>query len=93
MYGSNYCLPRIYTKYLAEKLRWMYKNNVRSLGGEYFPNGNWQDALKIYVWHKLAWNINADVDAIVEKYQDYDTGIYRYATAYREKDIMRKLRK
>ena len=30
---------------------------------------------------------------IVEKYQDYDTGIYRYATAYREKDIMRKLRK
>ena len=30
---------------------------------------------------------------IVEKYQDYDTGIYRYATAYREKDIIRKLRK
>ena len=34
-----------------------------------------------------------NLDDVMQKYQDYDTGIYRYATAYREKDIMRKLRK
>ena len=28
---------------------------------------------------------------IVDKYQDYDTGIYRYATVYREKDIIEKI--
>ena len=30
---------------------------------------------------------------IVEKTHDYDSGIYRYATAYREKDIKKKIRK
>ena len=30
---------------------------------------------------------------IVEKTHDYDSGIYRYATAYREKDIERKIKK
>ena len=30
---------------------------------------------------------------IVEKTYDYDSGIYRYATVYREKDIERKIKK
>ena len=30
---------------------------------------------------------------IVEKIHDYDSGIYRYATVYREKDIKQKIRK
>lgn len=30
---------------------------------------------------------------IVEKTHDYDSGIYRYATVYREKDIERKVKK
>ena len=30
---------------------------------------------------------------VVEKEEDYNTGIYRYATVYREKDIIQKLRK
>lgn len=30
---------------------------------------------------------------IVEKTHDYDSGIYRYATVYREKDIERKIKK
>ena len=66
LYGSNYCLPRVFPKFLSDTMKWMYKNNIRDIGGEYFPNGNWQDALKIYVMHKTAWDVNTDVNSIID---------------------------
>ena len=66
LYGSNYCLPRVFPRYLSDTMKWMYKNNIRDIGGEYFPNGNWQDALKIYVMYKTAWDVNTDVNAVID---------------------------
>ena len=65
-YGQTYALPRVYTRHLAKQLQWMHKNNVRYLSGEYYPNGNWHDAIKIYVWLKLAWNTSQDPEALID---------------------------
>ncbi|MBQ9501594.1 MAG: DUF4838 domain-containing protein [Lentisphaeria bacterium] len=67
-YGQRYTLPRVYTRHLAKQLKWMYANNVRYLSGEYYPSGDWHDAVKIYVWLKLAWNIDQDPEALIDEW-------------------------
>ena len=73
-YGQTYTLPRVYTRHLAEQLKWMHKNNVRYLSGEYYPNGNWHDSIKIYVWLKLAWNIDQDPEALINEWCEAAVG-------------------
>ena len=68
VYGNHYPLPRIYTRALASTLKWAHANQVRYLSGEYYPNGDWQDVIKIYVWLKLAWDINADPEVLIEEW-------------------------
>ena len=79
-YGQDYTLPRVYTRHLAEQLKWMYRNNVRYLSGEYYPGGNWHDSIKIYVWLKLAWDINQDVEALINEW--CETAVGKKAAPY-----------
>ncbi len=73
-YGQNYDLPRVYTRHLAKQLQWMYKNNVRYLSGEYYPQGDWHDSIKIYVWLKLAWNINQNPEDLINEWCEAAVG-------------------
>ena len=73
-YGQNYDLPRVYTRHLAKQLKWMYENNVRYLSGEYYPKGDWHDSIKIYVWLKLAWNINQDPEDLINEWCEAAVG-------------------
>ncbi len=66
LYGGCYALPRITPRLAAENLKILYSRNVRYLSGEYFPEGNWQDAVKIYVWLKTAWDVGTDPEALID---------------------------
>lgn len=68
LYGGRYLFPRYFAKFLGENLKWRYKNNVRFLTGEYYPDGKWADSINIYVAMKVMWDINADVDDIIDDY-------------------------
>jgi hypothetical protein len=66
IYGNNYTLPRIYTRTLANNVKELYNLRVRYLDSEYYPNGDWHDAIKAYVYFRTAWDVNSDTDALVK---------------------------
>ena len=66
IYGNSYVFPRIYTHFLADNIRYLHANGVKYFQGEYYPNGNWLDCIKGYVVYKLLWDVNLDVDAIMD---------------------------
>ena len=65
IYGNNYVLPRIYTRTLAANVKELYQMRVRYLDSEYYPNGDWHDAIKAYVYLRTAWDVNSDTDALI----------------------------
>lgn len=68
LYGGRYLFPRIFAKFLGNNLKWRYQNNVRFLTGEYYPDGKWTDSINIYVAMKVLWDINANIDTLIDDY-------------------------
>ena len=63
IYGSPYCLPRVWFHEMADDYRFGYANGVRAMYAEAYPN--WGEGPKLYVSLKLQWNPRQDVDALL----------------------------
>ena len=64
IYGSPYCLPRVWFHHMADYYRFGHANGVRALYAEAYPN--WGEGPKLYVSLKLQWDPNRDVDALLD---------------------------
>jgi len=63
IYGSPYCLPRVWFHEMADYYRFGYANGVRAMYAEAYPN--WGEGPKLYVSLKLQWDPRQDVDALL----------------------------
>lgn len=72
IYGSPYCLPRVWFHHMADYYRFGYANGVRALYAEAYPN--WGEGPKLYVSLKLQWNPEADVDALLNEWYERCVG-------------------
>ncbi len=66
IYGTPYCLPRVWFHWMAEYYRFGRDNGVRAMYAEAYPN--WGEGPKLYVSLKLQWNPDADVDALLDEW-------------------------
>ena len=66
IYGTPYCLPRVYFHQTQEYLRYGHAHGVRALYAEIYPN--WGEGPKPYVYLKLWWDPQQDVDALLEEW-------------------------
>lgn len=67
-FGSGYMTPRFYPHDLAEKWRRAYPYGLKALIFEVYSPCVILDAPRLYVMDELSWNINADVDALLQDY-------------------------
>ena len=63
IYGSAYCVPRVWFHHMAEYYRFGHAHGVRALYAEAYPN--WGEGPKLYVSLKLQWNPQLDVDELL----------------------------
>jgi Domain of unknown function (DUF4838) len=66
VYGSPYCVPRVYPHEMAAYLRYGGDVGVRANYAELYPN--WGEGPKAYVYLKLQWNPHADVDSLLDEW-------------------------
>ncbi len=63
IYGTPYCLPRVWFHHMADYYRFGHAHGVRALYAEAYPN--WGEGPKLYVSLKLQWNPQQDVRALL----------------------------
>ena len=63
IYGSAYCVPRVWFHHMADYYRFAHANGVRALYAEAYPN--WGEGPKLYVSLKLQWDPHLDVDVLL----------------------------
>jgi len=63
IYGSAYCVPRVWFHHMADYYRFARANGVRALYAEAYPN--WGEGPKLYVSLKLQWDPEQDVDELL----------------------------
>ena len=66
IYGSPYCVPRVWFHHMADYYRFGRDNGVRAMYAEAYPN--WGEGPKLYVSLKLQWDPDADVDALLDEW-------------------------
>ncbi len=66
IYGTPYCLPRVYFQTCQDYIRYGSQQQVRASYAELYPN--WGEGPKPYVFLKLWWNPEADVDALLQEW-------------------------
>lgn len=66
IYGTPYCLPRVYFHQTQKYLRYGVDHGVRACYAELYPN--WGEGPKPYLYLKLWWNPQADVDALLKEW-------------------------
>jgi len=66
IYGTPYCLPRVWFHHMADYYRFGHANGVRALYAEAYPN--WGEGPKLYVSLKLQWDPSRDVDALLNEW-------------------------
>jgi hypothetical protein len=74
IYGRFYDVPRIYFHHMADYLRWGYEHGVRHYYAEYYPSLDWHEGPKFYLAMKLCWDINLDVDALLDEWYNLAVG-------------------
>ncbi len=74
IYGGAYALPRVYFHHCADYLRWGYAHGVRHIFAEYYPREDWHEGPKFYLYMKLLWNVNTDVDATLDEWYNLAVG-------------------
>lgn len=67
-FGGNYMTPQFYPHDLAAKWKKAIKNGLNALTLEVYTACPVLDAPRLYVMDELGWNINADVDALLNDY-------------------------
>ncbi len=63
-YGGNYLIPRVFSHRLQKNFAWGEKNQVKYSFAELYPN--WGEGPKAWLYAKLLWNPNQDVDALLD---------------------------
>ncbi len=63
IYGSMYCLPRVWFHHMGQYYRWGHAHGVRAMYAEAYPS--WGEGPKLYLSVKLQWDPNQDVDALL----------------------------
>ncbi len=66
-YGLGWYTPRMSPRLVAEDLRFEAQNGVRAIYCESYPFWGWCGPMH-YVAARLQWDVNADVDRILEKF-------------------------
>lgn len=64
IYGSPYCLPRVYPRQMQTYLKYGQSQGVKAHYAEIYPN--WGEGPKPYIVLKLWWDPNQDVDALLQ---------------------------
>jgi hypothetical protein len=65
-YGTPYCVPRADTQIIAPAYRWAHDNGVRWSYCEIYPN--WGEGAKPWLYSKLVWNPDSDLDALTDEW-------------------------
>ena len=66
IYGSAYCLPRVWFHAMGDYYRYARAHGVRAMYAEAYPN--WGEGPKLYVSLKLQWDPNRDVDQLLHEW-------------------------
>lgn len=66
IYGSPYCLPRVWFHQMGDYYRFGLAHGVRALYAEAYPN--WGEGPKLYVALKLQWDPQQDVDRLLSEW-------------------------
>ena len=66
IYGTPYAVPRVYFHKSQEYLQYAQKHGVRALYAELYPN--WGEGPKPYVFLKLWWNPNRNLEALLKEW-------------------------
>ncbi len=72
IYGTPYCLPRVWFHHMADYYRFGHDNGVRCLYAEAYPN--WGEGPKLYVSLKLQWDPYRDVDELLDEWYERCVG-------------------
>ncbi len=64
IYGTPYCLPRVWPRVMADYYRFGHENGVRALYAEAYPN--FGEGPKLYISLKLQWDPSQDVEALLD---------------------------
>jgi hypothetical protein len=71
-YGISYLLPRVYFHRMQKYLSWGASHNVKFHYAELYPN--WGTGPKAWVYTKLLWNPNQDVDVLLDDWYTHFAG-------------------
>jgi hypothetical protein len=66
IYGSAYCVPRVWFHKMGDYYRYAQAHGVRAMYAEAYPN--WGEGPKLYVSLKLQWDPNRDVDELLQEW-------------------------
>jgi hypothetical protein len=66
IYGTPYCLPRVYFHHQADYVRWAHEAGVRAWYAEAYPN--WGEGPKLYLLLRLLWDPSRDPDAVLDEW-------------------------
>lgn len=66
IYGTPYCLPRVWFHHSRDYLRFARDNGVKAHYAEIYPN--WGEGPKPYLFLKLWWNPERNVDALLDEW-------------------------
>ena len=72
IYGTPYCLPRVWMHQMADYYRFGYKHGLRAMYAEAYPN--FGEGPKLYVALKLQWNPNQEVNALLDEWYERCAG-------------------
>ena len=72
IYGSPYALPRVFFHQSQKYLQYGQKNGVKAHYAEIYPN--WGEGPKPYIFLKMWWNPNQDVDKLLAEWYERCVG-------------------
>jgi hypothetical protein len=72
IYGTPYCLPRVFFHKSEQYLRYAQAQGVKAHYAEIYPN--FGEGPKPYIFLKLWWNPNQDVDALLKEWYERCVG-------------------
>jgi hypothetical protein len=64
IYGSHYCVPRVWFHHMGDYYRFGHAHGVRAMYAEAYPH--WGEGPKLYVSLKLQWDPNQNVDQLLD---------------------------
>lgn len=72
IYGSPYCLPRVFFHHSQQYLQYGQQHGVKAHYAEIYPN--WGEGPKPYLFMKLWWNPNQNVDKLLAEWYERCVG-------------------